>query len=73
MRATSTNGRLPSRLRSSRPVFRSTAKSRIRRAHQLLREQLTALATSPAVLETTLTRLDDWARELRHQLGQAGD
>lgn len=50
-----------------------TAKSRIRRAHQLLREQLTALAASPAVLETTLTRLDDWARELRHQLGQAGD
>ena len=50
-----------------------TAKSRIRRAHQLLREQLTVLADSPAVLETTLTRLDDWARDLRHQLGQAGD
>jgi RNA polymerase sigma factor (sigma-70 family) len=50
-----------------------TAKSRIRRAHQLLREQLAALAESPALLATTMTRLDDWARELRVQIGQLGD
>jgi len=50
-----------------------TAKSRIRRAHQLLREQLAAQAESPALLETTLTQLDDWARGLREQLGTLGD
>lgn len=46
-----------------------TAKSRIRRAHQLLREQIAALADSPVALETTMTWLDDWARGLRAQLG----
>lgn len=50
-----------------------TVKSRIRRAHALLREQLAAQAESPAVLETTLTRLDDWARDLRVQIGQLED
>ncbi len=50
-----------------------TAKSRIRRAHQLLREQLAALAESPAVLATTMTQLDDWARGLREQIGKLGD
>ncbi len=44
-----------------------TAKSRIRRAQQLLRAELEAQAESPAVLESTLTRLDDWARGLRPQ------
>lgn len=44
-----------------------TAKSRIRRARELLREELAAQAESPAVLESTLTRLDDWARGLRAQ------
>ena len=32
-----------------------------------------ALAESPALLATTMTRLDDWARELRVQIGQLGD
>lgn len=50
-----------------------TAKSRIRRAHQLLREQLEALADSPVVIETTMTWLDDWARGLREQLGAPDD
>ncbi len=50
-----------------------TAKSRIRRAQQLLREQLAALADSPAQLATTMTQLDDWARGLREQVGQLGD
>lgn len=45
-----------------------TAKSRIRRARELLREALAALAESPAVLESTLTRLDDWAQRLRADL-----
>ena len=46
-----------------------TAKSRIRRAHQLLREALALQAESPALLESTLTRLDDWARGLRGKVG----
>lgn len=46
-----------------------TAKSRIRRAHQLLREALAQQAESPALLESTLTRLDDWARGLRALVG----
>lgn len=50
-----------------------TAKSRIRRAQQLLREQLAALADSPTQLATTMTKLDDWARGLREQVGQLGD
>lgn len=50
-----------------------TVKSRIRRAHQLLREQLAAQAASPAVLETTLTWLDDWARGLREKIGVVDD
>lgn len=45
-----------------------TAKSRIRRARQLLREQLEAQADSPAALASTLTRLDDWARDVRAQV-----
>ncbi len=45
-----------------------TAKSRIRRARELLREQLAAQADSPALLDDTLTHLDDWARRLRAQL-----
>ena len=47
-----------------------TAKSRIRRARQLLHDALAAQAASPAVLESTLTRLDEWARGLRAQVGQ---
>lgn len=45
-----------------------TAKSRIRRARQLLREQLEAQADGPAALASTLTRLDDWARDVRAQV-----
>lgn len=48
-----------------------TAKSRIRRARQLLAEALAAQAESPALLASTMTRLDDWARGLRTRVGQA--
>ena len=47
-----------------------TAKSRIRRARQLLHEQLTALAEGPALLESTVMDLDGWARSLRDRVGQ---
>ncbi|MBZ5709136.1 RNA polymerase sigma factor [Nannocystis pusilla] len=45
-----------------------TAKTRLRRARQLLEEQLAALADSPALLTSTQTDLESWARELRDRL-----
>lgn len=45
-----------------------TVRSRIRRAKQLLEEQLRALAESDAVLTSTLSDLDSWARSLRQKL-----
>lgn len=45
-----------------------TVKSRLQRGRRLLEEQLAALATSPAVLESTLSGLDDWARDLRERV-----
>lgn len=42
-----------------------TAKSRIRRGRLLLHERIEALASSPAVLESTLGGLDQWAKQLR--------
>jgi RNA polymerase sigma-70 factor (ECF subfamily) len=42
-----------------------TVKSRIRRARQLLTEQLKSLSTSPAQLNSTLANLDAWAAQLR--------
>lgn len=45
-----------------------TVRSRIRRAKQLLEEQLGALAESDAVLESTMSDLDGWARSLRAKM-----
>ena len=42
-----------------------TTKSRIRRARQLLGEQLSDLASTPAQLQSTLANLEVWARKLR--------
>ena len=42
-----------------------TIKSRIRRARQLLTEQLAELSTSPAQLQSTLGNLEGWAAQLR--------
>ncbi|SFF49886.1 hypothetical protein SAMN02745121_09196, partial [Nannocystis exedens] len=38
---------------------------RLRRARELLTQQLRRLATSRPLLESTLSGLDDWARALR--------
>lgn len=46
-----------------------TAKTRIRRARQLVEEQLSALASSPSVLESTRMNLDGWAEQLRGLVG----
>ena len=42
-----------------------TVRTRLRRARQLLETTLSELVESPEQLDETLTRLDDWARELR--------
>jgi RNA polymerase sigma-70 factor (ECF subfamily) len=42
-----------------------TVRSRLRRAREALRVELEALATSPEVLDSTLTDLDRWAASLR--------
>ena len=45
-----------------------TARTRIRRAKQLLETQLAALAASPALLQSTVSDLESWARQLRDDL-----
>ena len=45
----------------------NTVRTRIRRGKALLREQLTLLAKSPEVLDSTLGGLDAWAASLREQ------
>lgn len=42
-----------------------TIRSRIRRGRMQLREKLEELSASPAQLESTMTRLDDWADAVR--------
>ncbi|HET6584233.1 MAG TPA: sigma-70 family RNA polymerase sigma factor [Nannocystaceae bacterium] len=45
-----------------------TVKTRLRRGRQLLEAKITELAASSERLQTTLTNLDKWAKELRVQL-----
>lgn len=45
-----------------------TARGRLRRARERLERAMTELAGSPELLESTLVRLDDWARECRKQM-----
>lgn len=45
-----------------------TAKSKLRRARELLRLEIEHLAHSPALLHSTLADLDGWARALREKL-----
>jgi RNA polymerase sigma-70 factor, ECF subfamily len=42
-----------------------TARSRLIRARKLLEEAMSRLAGSPVELESTMTRLDDWAERCR--------
>jgi RNA polymerase sigma-70 factor (ECF subfamily) len=46
-----------------------TVRGRIRRAKQLLHEKLQELAESDALLHSTMSGLDSWARSLREKLG----
>ena len=49
-----------------------TAKTWIRRGRQILTRTLAELASTEALLESTLTNLDDWARRLRGELADGG-
>lgn len=45
-----------------------TVRSRLRRSHQLLREQVELLAESPEQLHSTLSDLEDWAEVVRERI-----
>lgn len=47
-----------------------TASTRVRRAKQLLEEQLAALAATPALRASISSGFETWARSLREQLGR---
>ncbi len=46
-----------------------TVASRLRRAKEALRTAIETVARDPAESTATLTRLDDWVADLRHELG----
>ena len=48
-----------------------TIKTRIRRGRQLVEDQLGELADSAELLQSTVSNLEDWARDLRVQLQQS--
>jgi RNA polymerase sigma-70 factor (ECF subfamily) len=52
-------------------IPRGTVKSRMFRGRKLLQEELGRLARDPAVLESTVANLDDWAAGLRARLVRA--
>lgn len=54
-------------------VPEGTVRGRVRRAKQLLRDQIAKLAKSPQELETTVGNLDRWAAGLREQMAGDGD
>jgi len=49
-------------------VPEGTVRSRLRRARIQLEELVRELSTSPQVLESTLTNLDDWAKKVREAM-----
>lgn len=49
-------------------VPQGTVKSRLQRGRRLLEEKIEKLSTSEALLKTTLSNLDGWARALRERL-----
>ena len=51
-------------------VPEGTAKTRIRRAKQLLEDQMGKLVSSKDQLESTIANLDGWAASLRDQIGK---
>ncbi|MEM7151687.1 MAG: sigma-70 family RNA polymerase sigma factor [Myxococcota bacterium] len=58
-------GYTAARLAEALEIPLGTAKTRIRRARQLVEEQLEALASTPSLLESTRMNLEQWAQGLR--------
>jgi RNA polymerase sigma-70 factor (ECF subfamily) len=54
-------------------VPEGTAKTRLRRARQLLEEQMRQLAESPDQLRVTVANLENWAQSLRDQVLDGAD
>ena len=54
-------------------VPEGTARTRIRRAKQLLEQEMGKLSESKDQLHTTIANLDNWAASLREQLGKDQD
>ncbi len=50
---------------------RNTVKGRVRRARDRLKRVIEKLAHSPELLSSTLTRLDDWAMQIRQKQNHA--
>ena len=53
-------------------VPEGTARTRLRRAKQLLEEAMTELAESPEQLRTTMGDLEAWARGIRDEVAPKG-
>jgi RNA polymerase sigma-70 factor (ECF subfamily) len=49
-------------------VPEGTIRTRLRRARQLLAEQVAALQAHPSLVQATLSNLEDWARALREDM-----
>ena len=49
-----------------------TAKTRIRRGRELVREQIEAVANTPSLVQSTLMNLEGWAEGLRGRVGKGG-
>ncbi|MEM9454694.1 MAG: sigma-70 family RNA polymerase sigma factor [Myxococcota bacterium] len=58
-------GYTAARLAQTLAIPVGTAKTRIRRARQLVEQQLAALSESPALLQSTRQNLEQWAEQLR--------
>jgi RNA polymerase sigma factor (sigma-70 family) len=52
-------------------ISHSAMRSRMAKARELLRDAMLEIADSPDLLRSTVEALDDWAAELRAQLGAA--
>ena len=50
-----------------------TVKTRLHRAKKLLRERIEGLEASDVLKQSTVHKLESWARSLREQLGSRGD